>query len=279
MVVDAHVHVYPPEFVAGRERLAGIDSYFGTLYASPKARMAAVEELIASMDASGIDHAVLAAFGWSDSGLCREHNAYTIECVRRYPDRLIGLAVANPAHATAARDLTLALEAGLAGIGELMPDAGHYSLDTPEVADALGDVAAHFAVPLLVHASEPVGHLYPGKGTVLPAQVIGFAQRHPAVKLVCAHWGGGLPFYELMPEVGRVLANTYYDTAAWPLLYDDRIFAAAERLVPGKVLFATDYPLIGQAKALMRVRQSGLDEAQLAAVLADTARRIYQGRQ
>lgn len=279
MVVDAHVHVYPPEFRRGRHRLAALDPYFGLLYASRKARMVAVEELVASMDEAGVDGAVLAAFGWRDGGLCREHNAYTLECLRRYPGRLKGLAAVNPAEGEAAeRDLVTAIEAGLSGIGELMPDAGAYCIDWPGIAGMVGRVAAHFDVPVLLHTSEPVGHQYPGKGTVTPASVIRFATLNPTTTLVCAHLGGGLPFYELMPEVGGALANTYYDTAAWPLLYEDRVFTAAQRLVPGKVLFATDYPLVSQARALGRVRASGLDRPCLDAVLGETARLVYRWR-
>jgi uncharacterized protein len=279
VVVDAHVHVYPPEFIQRRARLAATDAYFDALYGSPKARMATVEELIASMDEAGVERAVLAAFGWSDVGVCRQHNDYTIDCVKRYPGRLLGLATANPAYPDEAeRELERALAAGLRGIGELMPDAGQYALDRATVANSLASLALHFDVPIMTHASEPVGHVYPGKGTVSPAQVIGFAQRHPEVRLVCAHWGGGLPFYELMPEVSRVLANTYYDTAAWSLLYEDRVFTAGAHLVPGKVLFGTDYPLLSQTKSLARVHRSGLSEAEMASVLADAALDVYRWR-
>ena len=75
-------------------------------------------------------------------------------------------------------------------------------------------------------------------------QVYHLITAHPALKLVLAHWGGGFPFYELMPEVRRAAANVYYDTAASPLLYDAAVFRWVAGMVgAGKVLFGTDYPL------------------------------------
>ena len=277
MLIDAHVHVFPPGLVRARARLCSIDPYFAALY-SPRARMVGIEELLASMDDAGVDQSVVAGFGWCDLGICREHNAYIAEAVAAHPGRLIGLATANPRDRDAAeKELVRALEAGLKGIGELMPDAGQYAVDEPSIADMLGALAVQYGVPLLLHVSEPLGHAYPGKGTVALEQVVRLAERQPAVSIVCAHWGGGLPFYELMPEVARALQNVYYDTAAWPFLYHDRIFAAGAYMAPGKVIFATDYPLVSQSKALARVRASGISDEALAGVLGGTARRIYGG--
>ena len=38
-------------------------------------------------------------------------------------------------------------------------------------------------------------------------------ERLPIGYLVAAHWGGGLPFYTLMPEIQRITAQVWYDTA------------------------------------------------------------------
>lgn len=279
MIVDAHVHIFSPDAVVDRERLRRLDPYFAELYSSPKARMATAEDLVAAMDADGVDVAVAAGFGWRDHGLCHDHNAYLLDVVRRYAGRIVGLAIANPrGMGEAEKELDLALEAGLDGVGELMPDGPGYCIASPAVADSLAAVARAHSVPLMLHVSEPVGHRYPGKGSVSPGQVISFAERHPDVRVVCAHWGGGLPFYELMPEVRRALVNVYYDTAAWPLLYEDRIFSVAAQLVPGKVMFATDFPLLSQAEALARLRALGLDPEVERDCLAHAAERLYLRR-
>ena len=40
------------------------------------------------------------------------------------------------------------------------------------------------------------------------------------MRVVLAHWGGGLPFYELMPEVAALLGDA---CAASDILYSTRI--------------------------------------------------------
>ena len=277
--VDAHVHLFPPEWVRDKARLLTRDRYFGLLYSGPRGHMATAEDLLRSMDEAGLDVSVAAGFGWEDPGLCREQNDYLVDCVRRYPDRIIGLATVNPARPQdAEREIVRAVEAGVAGVGELMPDGPGYSLDDEAAIGPVARVAQELQVPVLLHVSEPVGHSYAGKGTVSPAQVVRLAETYPEVTWVCAHWGGGLPFYELMPEVARALRRVYYDSAAWPLLYRDEVFAAVAAAAPEKMLFATDYPLISQERTLARLKALEMTEGLRRAVLGETALRVYGRR-
>jgi predicted TIM-barrel fold metal-dependent hydrolase len=96
----------------------------------------------------------------------------------------------------------------------------------------------------------------------------------PQATLVCAHWGGGLPFYELMPDVMRKFQNVYYDTAASLYLYRDQIFFLTGTLMPNKILFATDYPLIPQRKMYSRLVLAGLPRGTLAKVQGGNAVRL-----
>jgi predicted TIM-barrel fold metal-dependent hydrolase len=101
-----------------------------------------------------------------------------------------------------------------------------------------------------------------------------FAQAFPEATIVCAHWGGGLPFYELMPEVRSALGNVYYDTAASPLLYDASILPLLARLVPHKICFGSDFPLLRPARYLQRFCAAGLKHDSLQAVLERNAATI-----
>ena len=91
-LVDAHVHVFPPEMMRRRETYLGKDARFDALYGSPKARMATAEEVLAQMDESGIELSIIFGFAFNDQGLCREVNDYVLEAVRAHPRRLAGLA-------------------------------------------------------------------------------------------------------------------------------------------------------------------------------------------
>jgi predicted TIM-barrel fold metal-dependent hydrolase len=81
----------------------------------------------------------------------------------------------------------------------------------------------------------------------------------PRLPILLAHWGGGLPFYELMPEVAKAMANVYYDTAASPFLYSKKIYAIASKIVGAeKILFGTDFPLIRPQRYFQELEESGL---------------------
>ncbi len=275
-IVDAHVHIFPPEVLAHKERFLERDVWFKELYQSPKARMATWQQVIASMDAARIDVSVVFGFAWADPGLCREHNAYVLEAMRASGGRLVALAVVQPTDAGAAAEAERCLEQGFRGVGELYPDGqGFDPASEPRLAELAEVLQAHDGV-MLLHASEPVGHLYPGKGHTKPEKLYRLARRFPDLKLVLAHWGGGLCFYELMPEVKQELHNVWYDTAASTYLYDFSIFPVAMDIVgPGKVVFGSDYPLVDQARFLNRVKGSGLGAPELEYVLGGNAVRLF----
>jgi hypothetical protein len=155
-----------------------------------------------------------------------------------------------------------------------MPDGQGYRLDDERTMAPIVEAVLHHDWVLLAHCSEPVGHLYPGKGSVTPDEVIRFARLFPDATLVCAHWGGGTIFYELMPEVRDVMRNVYYDTAASLYLYDDEIFSLAAKWAPSKVLFATDYPLIMPGRFLRRLRSARMPTATQRRILGGNAWRV-----
>ncbi len=277
LIIDFHTHITAPEIIARRDEYLVRDAWFRDLYANPKARLSTAEDLIAAMDRASVSQAVVFGFGWRDMDLCRRDNDYVIEAVSRYPERLIGFAIVNPQSGTeAVCEIGRCVAAGLRGVGELMPDGQGYRLDDERTMAPIVEVALQHDLILLTHCSEPVGHLYPGKGTVTPDEVIRFARLFPEATLVCAHWGGGTIFYELMPEVAGVMRNVYYDTAASLYLYQDDIFSLAARWAPGKVLFATDYPLITPGDFVGRLRAARMPTATRRRMLGGNAWRLLR---
>lgn len=277
MIIDFHTHVFSDEVSARREEFLERDSWFKTLYEDPRHRLASAEDVVASMLAAGVDRTVVMGFPWREGSLCKEQNSYIIDAVARFPDKLIGFACVQPLDAGDAKELDRCLAAGLMGLGELSPDGQRYDIEDKWVlADSVA-VLLQYDRPLLTHSSEPIGHTYAGKGTVTPDKLLKLAQNFPDLKIVLAHWGGGLPFYELMPEVREALHNVYYDSAASSYLYNFDIFSAACRLVgPERILWGTDFPLLSQAKFLKRVQASGVSKDELASILGGNAVRLLR---
>lgn len=267
MIIDAHTHILPPSIIQARSEYMAADRWFGLLYASPRSRLASAPDLIASMDRAGIDAAVCFGFGFRDGEICRRCNDYVLDSAAQWPDRIIPFSLVSPAEEGAVREAQRCLDAGAVGIGELMPDGQEFSLQDERLATLIQLLEASNA-PLMLHVNELVGHRYPGKGRVGPEDAYALATAHPALNLILSHWGGGLPFYELMPSARAALTNVWYDTAASPLLYDDRIFALVSRWAPNKVIFGTDYPLLTQRRFLDRVLSVEIPAEELQAMLA-----------
>jgi predicted TIM-barrel fold metal-dependent hydrolase len=277
MIIDFHSHIFSDDMRANRAEYLERDVWFGTLYEDPKHKLASAEDLVASMQEAGVDRTVVFGFPWKDAGLCREHNDYLIETVRRFPDKLIGFACVQPLDAKDAQELERCLNAGLMGLGEIGPDGQKFDIEDKRILAASAEVLQQHDRPLLVHSSEPMGHAYGGKGQTFPWKLLKLAQNFPDLKIVLAHWGGGLPFYELMPEVYEATRNVWYDTAASTYLYRFDIFPVASRLVGmERILWGTDWPLLSQAKFLARVRAAGLSPQEEEAVLGGNAARLLR---
>lgn len=273
MIIDFHTHIFPPEIVARRDDFLTRDTFLEELYGNPKAKMATAEDLIASMDADGVDISVAFPFGWSDQGLAEECNSYVLQAMRDYPGRIVGLASVQPlAGRRAVAELERCAKAGMPGLGELMPHGQGYRLSDRALLAPLVEAALHLGLFCLTHTSEPVGHLYPGKGDVTPDELQAFITAFPKQRVVAAHWGGGFPFYELMPEVHAAAANLWYDSAASVYLYQPEVFAHVAHIAgPQKILWGSDFPLLAQGRMLAYARSSGLGAAELALALGGNA--------
>lgn len=277
MIIDVHTHIFPPELIRQRETLVEKCPWFGQLYAKPDQKMATAEELLASMTEAGIDRTVAFGFPWQDAGRLREANDYVFESAERSDGRILPFAVVNPRNTDLTEEEIVRLRGrNICGIGELMPDGQGFDLDDERTMDGVMRLASFHNLVVMVHTSEPVGHDYPGKGNVTPNVVCRLTAKFPGVKMICAHWGGGLIAYELMPEVAEKLKNVYYDCAASSLLYDDRVFTVAAQIVPKKILFGTDYPLLSQSRMLTRVRDALADTPHLDDFLSGNARRLFE---
>ena len=276
MIIDFHTHIFPDWLRDQRDKYVVRDATFRELFASPKARMATAEELVESMDRDSVDVSVAMGIGWTDQGLAREANDYIIDAVKRYPKRLVGFAGVNPAWGDAAAgEAGRCAKAGLKGIGELHPDTQGFDLGDTQNMAPLAEVAREYHLVVTTHSSEPVGHLYQGKGCTRPEMLWRFIQSFPDVKIVCAHWGGGLPFYALMPEVAEALRNVYFDTAASPFLYDEKVFAVVASLVGADhILLGSDYPLLPHRRLLKQLQDSPLSAVEQGGIAGGNAARL-----
>jgi len=244
MRIDAHVHFMPPDL--NPAHLAQREPYWGLLL-GPKSVQgwATAEQMVADMDQAGLEMVALVGEYFQQPELCAARNNQAAAIARRWPTRVLPLAVLQPKAGPAAlAELERCADLGFGGVGELNPYAQGFGLTDPDFLRVV-EACIRRNWPLNLHVSEEVGHYYPGKSATPLRHYYWLAQTYPELKLILAHWGGGLLFYEMMPGVRRVLQNVWYDTAASPLLYPTaKIFTTALHCVDHtKILYASDYPL------------------------------------
>ena len=279
MIIDFHTHILPPRIREDREDYLRRDPCFSLLYANPETRLATAEELIASMDEEGIDCSIALNIGWTSHELCLETNDYIMEALSRYPDRLVGFCAIQPrAGEMAIAEIERCARGGMRGIGEMRPDIQGFDLGDEEIMRPVIEAAKRHRLIFLTHSSEPVGHEYMGKGKITPDILYRFICRFPQLPIVCAHWGGGLPFYALMPEVKTALEDVFFDTAASPFLYQPEIFKhVAEIVGVKKILFGSDYPLMSQSRVIKQVRSLDMGGEAEDMILGGNAEGLLQG--
>ena len=276
MIIDFHVHIFSEDIRKNRSAYFPSEPAFKLLYDSPKAKLVSAEETLMMMDEEGVDRSVVFGFPWRDADTFRRENDYILETVHKYPGRFIGLACFDALNRDAAAETERCLNGGLHGVGEL---AFYESGIDDACIDALDPVMAVCREQdrlVLIHTNEPVGHAYPGKSPNTLAQIYRMLQAFPENKIVLAHWGAGIFFYNLLKrEVKETLKNVWYDTAASPFLYDVDIYPMAGQMAgQEKLLFGTDYPLLKPGRYFGDMAKSGISVAETEGICGENARNL-----
>lgn len=289
MIIDCHTHAYPAEVVKAPHEwaLARGESHWADLVA-PLDRPSIQgwsdpETMLRAMDAAGVDQAVLLGWYWEEEATCRWHNTVMAKWIETAPERFMGFAAIYP-NANIINQLEAAKALGFCGVGELHIGVQDFDAKSPHwQAMAAWCVANHW--PINCHVTEATGHDHLGSVASPLQSFVQMAKAAPELKLILAHWGGGLAFFEQNPRLRKILRNVYYDAAASPLLYDLGIFKRMVDLVGiEKLVFGSDYPLRlfprEQKTANMKryiecIRaESGLSHAELESLLGGNFRRL-----
>ena len=260
MIIDAHTHhtrrgylndiwwFKRPEW-GGRR---------GVTPVPPEERIARMEResgdgFIPAMDAAGIDVMVTMGLDWSLTigqapipfdQQTKEH----CELAQKYPDRIIALASVEPRRGKEGLDLfeMSVKEWGAKGL-KLHPCAGFYAND--RVVYPFYEKAVELDVPILIHTGidgPPVlGHY--GHPIYLDEVCTDF----PELRICAGHMGDYTlttwqdEFYRIAPAFNNLymdLSGHARGFAADPVEKFRWLRSVLDRVGPGKVVFATDYP-------------------------------------
>jgi predicted TIM-barrel fold metal-dependent hydrolase len=244
MIIDCHTHCYPDEIAAGPRAWAEArrELHWADLVA-PRDRKTIQDwadpaKFLARMDEAGVDQAVLLGWYWENEATCRWHNEVIADWVREAPERFIGFAAILP-NENVVEQLELARGLGLRGVGELHPGVQGFDAAS-EAWQALAHWCADRGWPVNCHATAETIPDHPSAVPTPLQDYITMAEESPGLKLILAHWGGGLALHAGPP----LPKNLYVDCSASPLLYPMDVFrTAADTIGEGRILFGSDYPL------------------------------------
>jgi hypothetical protein len=278
MIIDFHTHIFPKIIRENRQKYFPNESAFKLLYSSPGSKLVGATQIVNSMDDQGIDKSVVFGFPWKTKETFQVQNDYIMEVVARYPDRLIGLCCFDPSHREAAPETERCIKGGLSGIGEIAFYESGIDDGALDNLSPLMEICRDRDLPFLIHTNEPVGHIYPGKTPNTLKQIYDLIKRFPKNKIVLAHWGGGIFFFNLLKkDVKEHLENVYFDTAASPFLYDSRIYRYAKEIAGlDKILFGSDFPLLKPERYFKELEKSGLSQDDVDAICGQNAARVLR---
>ncbi len=315
MVIDFEHHYIPAEL----GRRLGMDpnrkDAVRTGDASIHSQLFDLTAQLEDMDRAGIDVAVQSCIlGW-DTTLenCRLLNDCTAKLQRDFPKRFVGLAHAPVLEAAGVREVERAVtRLGLNGV-TISSQVNGLSLDAKEFMPYY-DLIDQLGVPIFVHpALGPKGYDLM-KDYMLPVILTrefdlgvavtrliagGVLDRYPELKLVFAHFGGGLAGYKerisrssyrfkLPKSFDDYFDRLYFDMAGFegsPIA----LRCALEVIKPEQLIFATDYPqnfnnsdpkqgksIAGVSEYIDHIRSLPLDPSLKEEMLGGTAARLLK---
>jgi len=244
MIIDFHTHIFPRDVLISRDFYMD-DPGFKLLYSSDKSVIidhAGLADYIINERLSG---AAAMSFPWKEEKHCLRQNECMASISGRnniFPFGMIPLSGSKSVRSYAEEIKNF----GLYGIGEIAFYNDGMSEPNIKFLREVLEASAEFSLPVCFHVNEPVGHHYCGKYDPSLSAIYEILKSVPDATVILSHWGGGLLFYELMPEVSESLKNVFYDTAASPYLYRNDIYSAAVKITGAeKIIFGSDYPLLG----------------------------------
>jgi uncharacterized protein len=212
-IIDVHVHPWTLDFMEKNECIRfAIDFFHLPRESLPKT----TEDLIADMDANGVDKSVILGQDMR-SVEKKEFQNYTIpnkalaELVDRYPNRFVAFGAVDPRKEDAKQKLKqLATDLGFKGIKLHCDALGLYPND--KSLDPIYDMCLEHDLVVLHHTGTTgLGYCKIKFGR--PLDIDDVAQDYPELKIICAHFGW--PWMEECFAVATRNPNVYVDISGW----------------------------------------------------------------
>jgi uncharacterized protein len=244
MIIDSHVHVDETSKALG--------------WMDPP------ETMLTLMDEAGVDKAIIMTY-MDSPGVGLRSIDYTVDVLRKYPDRFWGYARMATWWGDRAVEMfeQAILEYGLVGL-KLHPVT---TIDHPASGTSAKIIrkAADLKVPVLFHSGdEPM---------CTPYELETAALACPEATIIFGHMGGYFHCADAI-EVAARTPNVYLDTSCMP--QPAWIRAAVQRIGPERVMYASDGPGCPPGLEIHKVKRAGLTPAEEELVFSGNILRILE---
>ncbi len=221
------------------------------------------DDWLRQMDACGISHAVVAPADEHVAVYNREGNDQIADLVDHHPEKLTGLAVANPWFGQHAVDvLRRAFDRGLAGL-YLHPTRQGFRL-TEAIVDPLIEVCIELRRPIYSYVGTPI--------CAMPFQLAELARRFPEARFVLGHFGYcDFAGYDVIPAAMQAASILVETSCAWRQIVQE----AVDRLGADRLLFGSAYPRSRPELEIDKIRSLDLIPGDRQKVLCDNARTLW----
>jgi predicted TIM-barrel fold metal-dependent hydrolase len=277
--IDAVVNIWTPEALAGRPDRTGF--YTSKMRVKPQIYAGmSLEDMIARMDAAGIERAFLIAAKVGRLGIpACYHVDYRLvaDAVQKHPDRFFGLAGLDPTE-------------GMRGVRELERSVREYGFIGAHFYPHWFELPADHAkwypfyakcceldvpVQLQVGQSMVYDPSYPLRSVGRPITLDSVACDFPELKIIGIHVG--IPWTDEMIAMAWKHRNVFIGSDAhspryWPQSFVHYIRSYGQ----DKVIFGTDFPVLDFARTMAEIDALELPEEPRRKFLRDNAVRVYK---
>jgi predicted TIM-barrel fold metal-dependent hydrolase len=276
--IDAVVNIWTPEALEGRPDRTGF--YTSKMRVKPEIYAGmSLEEMIARMDAAGIERAFLIAAKVGRLGIpACYHVDYRLvaDAVQKHPDRFFGLAGLDPTE-------------GMRGVRELERAVREYGFIGAHFYPHWYELPADHAkwypfytkcceldvpVQLQVGQSMVYDPSYPLRSVGRPITLDAVACDFPELKIIGIHVG--IPWTDEMIAMAWKHANVFIGSDAHSPRYWPESFVRYIRSYgQDKVIFGTDFPVLDFARTMAEIDALSLPDGPKRKFLRDNAIRVY----
>lgn len=263
MIIDAHAHIFPDKIA--EKATEGISGFYDGMKMDSHGT---VGELLEKGAAAGVDRFIVQSVATVPEQVT-SINTFITECVRLYPDKLIGFGAMHPDFPDIKDETERIISLGLRGI-KLHSDFQQFDIDD-ERAFPIYE-AAEGRLPILFHCGDP------RSDRSSPERLLNVAKRFPRLTVIGAHLAGWTMWdrsAELFGRFAETSGGIYTDCSSSLYAMSPEHAAKLIRMFGAdRVMWGTDYPMWNAREELERFARLPLTERERELILSENALRL-----